>query len=183
MERKMKFCRKTVMLIIGISIFTGGLLAGAPARSADLKIGYVNMQKAVNECNEGKEAKKALAKEVETLQRLAAEKQKGLQEMKTSLDKQGLMLNSEARSAKEKDFQTKARDFQRWGEDRENEIKQKGAEAEKNISVGLLKVAQKLGADEGYTFILEGNENIVLFASKSIDITDRVVKAYDAQKK
>jgi outer membrane protein len=179
----MKPCRKTVMLIIGISIFTGGLLAGLPARSADLKIGCVNMQKAVNECNEGKEAKKALAKEVENFQRLVAEKQKGLKEMKDSLEKQGLMLNSEARAAKEKELQTKVREFQRWGEDRENEIKQKGMEKEKNISIGLLKVAQKLGADEGYTFIVEGNENIVLFASQSIDITDRVIKAYDAQKK
>jgi Skp family chaperone for outer membrane proteins len=44
-------------------------------------------------------------------------------------------------------------------------------------------VTQTLGADEGYTFILEGNESIVLFASKSIDMTDRVIKAYDARKK
>jgi outer membrane protein len=179
----MKPCGKTIMLIIGISIFAGGLLAPLSAGPADLKIGYVNMQQAVNECNEGKEAKKALAKEVDNFQRLVAEKQKGLQEMKDSLDKQGLMLNSQARSAKEKDLQTKTRDFQRWGEDRENEIKQKGAEVERNISIGLLKVTQNLGADEGYTFILEGNESIVLFASKSIDMTDRVIKAYDARKK
>ena len=179
----MKPCRKTVMMIIGISIFTGGLLAGRPARSADLKIGCVDMRKAVNECNEGKEVKKALAKEVENFQRLVAEKQKGLQEMKDSLEKQGLMLSSDARAVKEKELQTKVREFQRWGEDRENEIKQKGMEMQKNISIGLLKVIQKLGADEGYTFIVETNENIVFFASKSIDITDRVIKAYDAQRK
>jgi Skp family chaperone for outer membrane proteins len=40
-----------------------------------------------------------------------------------------------------------------------------------------------LGADEGYTLILEKNDNIVLFTSKSTDITDLVIKAYDAQKK
>ena len=179
----MRPCRKTVMMIIGISIFTGGLLAESPARSADLKIGCVDMQKAVNECNEGKEVKKALAKEVENFRRLVAEKQKGLQEMKDSLERQGLMLNSEARAVKEKELQTKVREFQRWGEDRENEIKQKGMEMERNISIGLLKVAQELGEDEGYTFIVEKNENIVFFASKSIDITDRVIKAYDAQRK
>jgi hypothetical protein len=49
--------------------------------------------------------------------------------------------------------------------------------------IGLLKVVQRLGGDEGYTLILEKNENIVLFASKSIDLTDRVIKAYDAQMK
>jgi Skp family chaperone for outer membrane proteins len=54
---------------------------------------------------------------------------------------------------------------------------------ERNISLGLLKMIQKVGADEGYTFILEKNENIVLFASKTIDLTDRVIKLFDAQKK
>jgi Skp family chaperone for outer membrane proteins len=54
---------------------------------------------------------------------------------------------------------------------------------ERNISIALQKVIQKVGADEGYTLILEKNENIVLFVSKTIDITDRVIKAYDAQKK
>ena len=54
---------------------------------------------------------------------------------------------------------------------------------ERNIAMGFQKVIQKVGMDEGYTLILEKNENIVLYVSKAIDITDRVVKAYDAQKK
>jgi len=179
----MKPHRKTVMMIIGISMLTGGLLAGHPAESADLKFGCVDMQRAVNECNEGKEVKKALAKELENFQRLVAEKQRELQTMKDSLEKQGVMLNSDTRMAKERELQTKAREFQRWGQDRENEIKQKGMEMQRNISLGLLKVAQKLGADEGYTIIVDKNEAIVLFDSKSIDLTDRIIKAYDAQKK
>ena len=42
---------------------------------------------------------------------------------------------------------------------------------------------KKLGEDEGYTLVLEKNESIVLFASKTIDVTDRVIKVFDAQKK
>jgi len=69
------------------------------------------------------------------------------------------------------------------GEDSQNEINQKRVEMEKNISFGLQKVIQKLGSDEGYMLILEKNENIVLYVSKSIEITDRVIKLFDAQKK
>ncbi len=163
------------------SSFVGGWLGSVLA--ADFKIGFVDIQKAVNECNAGKDAKKAIVKEVEKFQRLIAEKQKELQTMKESLEKQSPMLNPEARAAKEKDYQSKLRDFQRWGEDNQNEINQKRMEMERNISLGLQKVIQKVGADEGYTLILEKNENIVLFASKAIDLTDRVIKLYDAQKK
>ncbi len=178
----MKASRKKLIMIIGFIMLIGGSLIG-PARSADLKIGVVDIQRVLNECNEGKESKKALAKEVENVQRLGVEKQKGLQDMKAAYEKQAPMLNAEARATKERELQTKLRDFQRWGQDKENELKQKQMELERNISIGLQKVIQKLGADEGYTVILYKSENIVFYASKTIDITDRVIKAYDAQKK
>jgi outer membrane protein len=169
---------------IFLLVVTGGLFSGtAYSQNTNLKVGSVDIQKAINECHAGKEAKKALTQEVEKFQRLVAEKQKELQEMKETLVKQGPMLTPEARAAREKELETRLRDFQRWKEDVQNELNQKRMEMERNISIGLQKVIQKLGVDEGYTLILEKNENIVLFTSKATDITDLVIKAYDGQKK
>jgi outer membrane protein len=170
---------KGLVAVIGIVLF--GILGSALA--ADLKVAYVDIQKAVNESNAGKDAKKVITKEVEKFQRQIVDKQKELQTLKDSLEKQAPMLTPDARATREKEYQNKLREFQRWGEDSQNEINQKRVEMERNISIALLKVIQKVGADEGYTLILEKNENIVLFVSKTIDITDRVIKAYDAQKK
>jgi outer membrane protein len=171
---------KNLGMVIGM-ILLGGWLGSVWA--ADLKIGFVDVQKAINECQAGVEAKKAIIKEVEKLQHLNDEKQKELQTMQEYLDKQSLMLNSEARAAKEKDFQNKLKEFQRWQEDNRNEMNQKRLEAEKSVGTGLQKVIQKIAADEGYTFILVRNDNLVLYASKSVDLTDRVIKTFDAQKK
>jgi outer membrane protein len=151
--------------------------------AADLKIAYVDIQRAVNESNAGKDAKKLITRDVEKFQHQIAEKQKELQTMKESFEKQALMLNPDARANKEKEYQNKLREFQRWGEDTQNEINQKRIEMERKISLSLQKVIQKVGADEGYTLILEKNENIVLYVAKALDITDRVIKTYDAQKK
>lgn len=166
---------------IGIVLLTGWWLGSA--LSAELKIGCVDIQRAVNECNAGKDAKKGIIKEVEKFRRLAAEKQKELQMLKESLDKQSLLLNPEVRATKEKEFQNKLREFQRWGEDNQNEINQKRMELERKIATGLLKVIRTIGTEEGFTLILEKNEAVVLFGSKSIDLTDRVIKVYDLQKK
>ena len=171
---------KRIGRVIGMIILTGWL---GSVWAADFKIAYVDIQRAVNECNAGKDAKKAITKEVEKFQRQIADKQKELQTMKESLEKQAPMLNPDARANREKEYQNKLREFQRWGEDTQNEINQKRTEMERNISIGLQKVIQKVGADEGYTFILEKNENVVLYISKTIDITDRIIKAHDAQKK
>ncbi|MGZ3493344.1 MAG: OmpH family outer membrane protein [Thermodesulfobacteriota bacterium] len=169
----------------GLGVVVGMVLLGwfGSVLAADLKVAYVDIQKAVNDSNAGKEAKKAITKDVEKFQHLVADKQKELQALKESLDKQALMLTPDARANKEKEYQNKLREFQRWGEDTQNEVNQKRMEMERNISAALIKVIQKIGADEGYTVILEKNESIVLYVAKSIDITDRVIKAYDAQKK
>jgi outer membrane protein len=175
----MKMIGKKLGMVIGFVML--GWLGSVWA--ADLKMAYVDIQRAVNECNAGKDAKKAITKEVEKFQRQIADKQKELQTMKESLEKQAPMLNTDARANREKEYQNKLREFQRWGEDTQNELNQKRMEMERNISIGLQKVIQKVGADEGYTFILEKNENVVLYISKTIDITDRMIKAHDAQKK
>lgn len=168
-----------------LSVVIGMILLGwfGSVWAADLKIAYVDIQKAVNESNAGKDAKKLITRDVDKFQGQIADKQKTLQTMKESLEKQAPMLNPDARATREKEYQNKLREFQRWGEDTQNEINQKRTEMERNISIGLQKVIQKVGADEGYTLILEKNESIVLFVSKALDITDRVIKAYDAQKK
>lgn len=177
---------KAFRVIIGILLLfvAGGLLSGVVySENLNVKIACVDIQRAINECNAGKEAKKALTKEAEKIQNLIFEKQKELQGMKESLDKQVSLLNPEARAAREKELQARFRDYQRWGEDVQNEMNQKRTEMEKTVFIGLQKVIQKLGAGEGYTLILEKNENIVLFASKPTDITDLIINAYDAQKK
>ena len=168
-----------------VSLFIGMILLGwlGSVWAADLRIAYIDIQRAINECNAGKEAKKLITKDLEKVQRSNADKQKELQTLKETFEKQAPMLTPDARVAKEKEFQGKVRDYQRWVDDSQNEMNQKRIQMERDISVALVKVIQKLGTDEGYTLILEKNENIVLFASKAIDITDRTIKAFDAQKK
>ena len=181
-KRRETMQAKTISAFIGIIILMGGWFIGS-VWSAEIKVGCVDIQKVMNECQAGIEAKKAIGKEMEKLQKLFAERQKELQTTKESLEKQAPMMKPEVRATKEKEFQSKVRDYQRWLEDNQKEIQQKGMEMERTILQGIQAVIKKIGEEEGYTLVLEKNENIVLFSSKAIDLTDRVIKAYDAQKK
>ena len=74
---------KRIWMVIGIITFIiGGCLGRAWA--VELKLGCVDMQRAVNDCNAGKEAKRVISKELEKFQRLYGEKQQELQGMKES---------------------------------------------------------------------------------------------------
>ena len=78
-----KFIRILVLIIIG------GLLTGR-VYSAEIKIGWVDMQKVLNECNAGKEAKKVLTQEVEKFQRQVAEKQKEIYRISFEFSRDGV---------------------------------------------------------------------------------------------
>jgi outer membrane protein len=176
----MRVYAKTMGVTLAMMFVVLGLWAYS-VRAAEMKLAYVDIQQAVNDCNAGKEAKKMIMGQVEKFQKAVQDRQKELQSMKESLDKQAPMLTPEARVTKEKEYQAKLKEFQRWGEDSQNEINQKRIELERNIAAGLFKVVQKIGADEGFTLILEKNEQVVLYMVKTADITDRVIKAFDAQ--
>ena len=107
-----KALRMTIVVLLLFEV--GGLFAGVVySQNLNVKIACVDIQRAINECNAGKEAKKALTREAEKIQSLIFEKQKELQDMKESFDKQSLMLSPEARASREKELQARFRDYQR----------------------------------------------------------------------
>lgn len=161
------------------------ILCASIAFSAEkpLKIGYIDLQRSLNESDQGKEAKASFNKRVEELQKTLDEKQGELKKLQDELDKQKGILNQEAKGDKEKAYQQKIKDAQRFAKDSQEELQQKDAELTKKIITDLKDVIKKVGTDEAYTIILEKGEAAVLFAADGVDITDKVIKAYNKTKK
>ncbi|MGZ3591826.1 MAG: OmpH family outer membrane protein, partial [Thermodesulfobacteriota bacterium] len=105
-HKALKVTIVVLLLFVVAEIFTGVVYA----QNLNVKIACVDIQRAINECNAGKEAKKTLTRDVEKIQSLILEKQKELQDMKESFDKQSLMLSPEARASREKELQARFRD-------------------------------------------------------------------------
>lgn len=151
--------------------------------SGNTKIGYIDLQKALNESEAGKEAKASFNRRVEELQKVLDEKQNELKKLQEELEKQKGLLTTEAKGEKEKVYQQKLKDVQRFAKDSQEELQQKDAELTKKILKDLREVIKKIGTDEGYTIILEKGDSLVLFAAEGVDITDKVIKTYGAKGK
>jgi outer membrane protein len=166
-----------VITLCGVLILSA---FGAMAHAAEIKIGYVDMQRALNESTAGKQAKVVMESEYQKFQTEIARRQKELQATQQTLQRQGLMLSENARKEKEREYQNKLKEFKRWGEDRQAELKQKEMELTKATLEGLAATVKKLGEEEKFTVILEKNEAILLYASKAIDLTDRVIQIFNS---
>lgn len=171
-----------VFVLLACCAFVVMLTAGGLG-AEDLKFGYVDARKAMNECKAGRLAKNTMSTEIERIQSQITARQNELDMIKESSERQATILTEQAKSAKEREYQQKMREYQRWADEVQVDIKQKREELETNISRDLQKVIQKIGTDDGYTIILEKNEKVVLYVTKAIDLTDRVIKGLDALSK
>lgn len=145
------------------------------------KLGYVDLNRALNEVNEGRAAKAKLERDGKKKRQKLEIMQKELKKMKEDLDKQRLILSQEALREKEAKFQQKFLELQKTTVQFEKEFAEKEASFIKPISEKLKRVIENLGAKEGYTMILP--KEVALYSPAGTDLTDRVIAAYNKAKK
>jgi outer membrane protein len=170
---------------IGIIFLTGALIAwGSWGWAAEPpKFGYVDMQRALNICEAGKEAKKLMTREVERMQKVMGAKQKELETLKGDLEKRGSVMSEAARRDKEADYQKELRDLQRMQRDYQDELRRKDREMTDRILKDLAEAAKKVGEEQKYTAIFERNQPTIIFISNALDLTDEIIKLVNGKKK
>ena len=166
------------IILCGILIFSAFC---AEARAAETKIGYVDMQRALNESEAGKEAKVVMETEYKTIQTEIAQRGRELQTLQETLQRQGMMLSEKGRKEKEREYQNRLKEYKRWREDRLSGFKQKERDFTKATLRGLAAVVTKLGEDEKFTVILERGQ--ALYISGTTDLTDRVINIFNSTNK
>ena len=167
-------------IAIGAGLILLGMGMTSLAWPADaIKIGYVDMQKALNLCEAGKDAKKTITEEVEKMQKSFVGKQRELEKLKEDLEKRATVLSENVRREKEKEYQAKLRDMQRLQRDYEEDLRRKDREYTERILRDLEIIVKKLGEEGKYTLILERNQPALVYITGSLEITDEVIKIAD----
>ena len=168
-------------VIVAAAVAVASIL---PARTAPaeepVRIAYVDMQRALNESKAGKKALGELQKLMEERKSSLQKQKESLEKKKDELDKQGLLLNEDTRKGREMEIRTLERDYSRSLSDLKEEFGRRESEFTDGIRKDLLKVIEKIGKEGGYTLVLEKQYSAVLYAPASIDLTEALIKRYDA---
>ncbi len=168
-----------------LSCFFAALVALPLSARADVpgtvKVGAIDIQKVLNESESGKKAKSDLEGLIKSRQSAIDEKGKNIEKLKTDMEKQASVLSADARKSKEEELEKALREYQRIVQDSQTEIKKKEAELTDTILREIRDLVEKTAEEEGYTLVIE--KGMVLYSSKGVDITDTILKKYDALKK
>lgn len=158
------------------------LLVAAMAGSAaaqDVKIGYVDVQRALNESEAGAKAKEEFKRELDKLQAELKKQRDRIETLKDQIEKKAAVLKDQERRNLEKDYQKRLRDFERAYKDSQGELQAKDNELTASILRDLQEIIQEIGDREGYLLVFEASANVLLYGAKSADLTDRVIEEYN----
>ncbi len=163
-------------------VIAGALLAAvalAPSAAFAFRVGYVDLQRALNESKAGKKAKAEFKAKVDKLEKQLRGQKEELDRIKRELERKAVVMRPAERRKLEGDFEHKQLDLKRKFEDSQVELQRKDAELTGKILKGLQAVVQELGEKRGYDLILELGTGPVLYYKKADDLTEEVMKLFD----
>jgi outer membrane protein len=175
MRQEDRRIRMRYRFAIGVMLLAQ-LVAGVA--HADFKLAFVDIQRALNECRNGKAAKAQFRGRVERLEEQLQGEQGQVQSLKDELEKKGPLMQPDQRQNLEDDYSRKLRQFQDDYKNSRDELQQRDNEMTGEIVRDIAAVVRQIGIKNGYTMVLE--KGSLLWATANIDITDQVIRAYDA---
>jgi len=143
------------------------------AQSAELKVGYVQVDKILQDAPQTAESGKKLEREFSPRTQELDRMSKQIKDLETALDKEGLTISETERRNKERDVQNLKIEFQRKQRELREDINLRKNEELGSLQDRINKAVQSVSETEGYDLVVYSG---VAYASKKIDITDKVLK-------
>jgi outer membrane protein len=155
------------------------LAAAAGVQAQELKIGFVNSDRVLREATLAKAAQSRLEAEFSKRQKEGEDAAAKLKAAADKLDKDAPTISESERNRRQKDLVDQDRELQRKRREFQEDLNQRKNEELASVVERANKVVKQIYDSEKFDLILQGD--VVIFASARIDITDKVIKALNAQ--
>lgn len=146
---------------------------------SEVKIGIINPQVVLQNSVKGK----AVIEKLRSLNMSKQKKYEAMQKEIDTLEKEALSpaLNQDARDKKTMDLQNKRTEIKRFAEDAQKESMAQQQKEFESLQRDLMPIIEKIAKGDGFSLVLDLNTAGVTYFEPAIDITDRVIKAYNAE--
>jgi len=150
------------------------ILSSYTLNAAELKIGYVQVEKILQDAPQTTESSKKLEKEFAPRSQELEKMQKQIRDLETALDKDSLTMSETDRKNKERDVSNIKIEFQRKQRELREDVTLRKNEELAALQDRINKAVTSVSQTEGFDLVVYSG---VAYASKKIDITDKVLKS------
>jgi len=161
------------------ALLLGAALAAAPlAQAADMKIGFINFNRLVEESPQAKAAQATLEGEFLPRQRDVAAQQKSLEEKADRLKKEAAVMSEADRTRTEREVRDLELTVSRRFKELQEDLNLRRNEEMGRLQRALLMEVQAYAKANGFQLVVSEG---VIYAAEAIDITPQVIASLKAK--
>ena len=154
------------------------MMVSAPVFAQELKIGFVNIGRLINESPQAGEAMESLEEEFAPRQREIIALQNDFKEKQAQMERDREVMGADERQNLDRELRKEERDLTRSQQEFTEDINLRRNESLGKLQRELLRQVQVFAGQENYDLVLSSDG--VLFASPIIDVTEKVLAGLKA---
>jgi len=158
---------------IGLILVLASFTLFSSVSVAELKIGFVNAPRVIEEAPQAEKARKNLQKEFAPRDKVIAKAQDKLRKAEEKLNRDGAVMSESERQKLERKIRAKSRDLKRTKEEFREDLNIRKNEEFERLRRRVFEVIQSISKKENYDLIVSEG---VLHASKKVNITNLVLE-------
>ncbi|RJP38980.1 MAG: OmpH family outer membrane protein [Desulfobacteraceae bacterium] len=164
-------CAGIVLIIIAFAL---------PALAADIaKIAVVDFQRVLLESAPGKAVQETIQTRGREMESDLRKKGEEIEQMTEQFNRDAMVMSRDKRDEKQREMEIRRYDFQTLQKKYQSEIRELENRMIEKLKVEIFEITEDLGQKEGYLLIIE--QGAVVYSPAAIDITDKVIAAYNAK--
>jgi Skp family chaperone for outer membrane proteins len=167
--------KKRLAIFLGV-VFGVTMLIQAAALAED-KFAYVDLSRLFSEYNKTKEYDKVLSEKERVY---GVERDKKVNDIKQFQDKVNLLSEKE-KEAKKQELESKVKGLQEYDRQQQTDLRKEQNERMKEILKDIEVAVKQHAEKEGYTMVF--NDRVLVYQTKNLDITDKIVEILNKSNK
>ncbi|MGH9718294.1 MAG: OmpH family outer membrane protein [Candidatus Acidiferrales bacterium] len=174
---------RTVVPVVAALLMTPAVWAqSASTSAAPNKVGIINIQAAIANTAEGKQANAEIESQFAPRRAELQSLQKQIQDIQNRLQTGATTLSQEETQRLTDQGQRLNRTLQRKQQDDQGDLNDAQQDAETRIGRKMMNIVDKYCKEHGFSVILDTStqQTPVIYASNQVDITQQIIRLYDA---
>ena len=158
--------------LILLTVLLTGALTTSNVLAQNVKVGFVNVAKVLDESPQAAQARERIEKEFAPRDRALLAQQKELRALEDQLVRDGAVMTEDQRSKLEQDIRSRRREMRRSQEEFREELNLRRNQELSKLQRRVIEVIQELAKAESYDLVVTDG---VVYAGERVDITAKVV--------
>ena len=164
--------KQTNRFFILLTMLLAGVVGASNVLAQDVKVGFVNVAKVLDESPQAAQARERIEKEFAPRDRALLAQQKELRALEDQLVRDGGVMTEDQRVKLEQDIRSRRREMRRTQEEFREELNLRRNQELSKLQRRVIEVIQELAKVESYDLVVTDG---VVYASERVDITAKVV--------